>query len=96
MILGRDPLTELGLNLKNSEHVMKAYDNPFMGYTAPMVDLGAYIFTNLNTGEIKHGESFTVASVKEVYKSESIYTATKILRVILYAKYEKADLHEVM
>ena len=41
-------------------------------------------------------ESFTNAYVKELYGSEHVHTATKILRVILYAKYEKAHLHTVI
>ena len=49
MILGRYLLTELGLNLKFSEHVIKADDGPFKGSTAPMVDFGTYIFKDLNT-----------------------------------------------
>ena len=49
----RDLLIELGLNLKMSKHVIQAYDGSFMGATAPMVGLGAYIFKDLNTGEIK-------------------------------------------
>ena len=53
MILGRDWLTELGLNLKFSEHVIKADDGPFKGSTETMVDLGTYIFKNINLGEIK-------------------------------------------
>ena len=39
---------------------------------------------------------FTKAYVREVYESEHVCTATKTLRVILDAKYEKADLHKVM
>ena len=39
---------------------------------------------------------FTNAYFKEVYESEHVRTATKLLRVILYAKYEKSDLHKVM
>ena len=35
MILGQDILTELGLNLKFSEHVIKADDGPFNGSTTP-------------------------------------------------------------
>ena len=61
-----------------------------------MVDLGTYMLKNLNTGEIIPEESFTNAYVKEVYKSENVRTAAKRLRVILDAKYEKADLHKVM
>ena len=40
-----------------------------MGDTAPMVDLFAYIFKDLNIGEIKLGESFTDSYVEEVYES---------------------------
>ena len=58
MILGRDLLTELGLNLKLSEHVIKLDDGPLKGSTAPMVDLGTYQFKYLNTGEFTPEESF--------------------------------------
>ena len=52
MILGRDILKELLLNLKCSEHVIEADDGPFKGSTTPMVDLGAYVFKDLNTGKL--------------------------------------------
>ena len=39
---------------------------------------------------------FTNAYTEEVYESEHVHTATKRLRVILDAKYEKEDLHKVM
>ena len=61
-----------------------------------MDDLGTYIFKDLNTGKITPEESFTNAYVKEVYESEHVQNSAKLLRVILYAKYEKADLHKVM
>ena len=67
-----------------------------MGYTAPMVDLGEYVFKDLNTGKIKPGVFFTGAYFEEVYESEHVRTATKWLRVILDAKYKKSDLHKVM
>ena len=44
MILGRNLLTELGLNLKFSGHVNKSDYGPFKGSTAPTVDLGTYEF----------------------------------------------------
>ena len=53
MILSRDLLTKLVLNLKFSEHVMEEDDSPFTGSTAPMVDLGTYVCKELNTGKIK-------------------------------------------
>ena len=52
MILGQDILTELGLNLKWSEHVIKADGGTFKGTITPMVDLVTYIFKYLNTGKI--------------------------------------------
>ena len=64
MILGRYLLTELGLNIKFYERVIEAYDVPFNGYTTPMVNLGTYIFKDLNTGKITPDESFTNAYVK--------------------------------
>ena len=33
-----------------SKHVIESYDDPFIGYTAPMVDLGAYLLKDLNKG----------------------------------------------
>ena len=64
MILGRDILTELGLNLKFSNRVIKAYDRTFKGYTTSMVDLGMYLFKDLNTYKITPEESFTDAYAK--------------------------------
>ena len=56
------------------------------GSTATMVDLGTYIFKYLNTVNITPEYSFTDANVKEVYMSEHLCTATKLLRAILDAK----------
>ena len=52
MILGKYLLTELVLSLKLSDHIIKAYDGPFKGYTTPMIDLGTYEFKDLNTDKI--------------------------------------------
>ena len=52
MILGRDLLTALGLNLKLSEHVTKSDYGPFKGSSAPMLDLVTYEFKYLNTGKL--------------------------------------------
>ena len=52
MVLGRDILTALGLNLKFSDHVIKVNGGPFKGSTIPMFDLGTYEFKDLNTGNI--------------------------------------------
>ena len=61
-----------------------------------MVDLGVYVFKDLNTGGIKPEESFTGAYIKEVHGSAHVCASTKRLPVILDAKYEKSDLHKVV
>ena len=38
--------------MKLSEIVIEEYDGTFNGSTTPMVDLGTYIFKELNTGKI--------------------------------------------
>ena len=50
MILGQYLLIELGINLKFSEHAIKADDRPFKGSTTPMVYLGTYACKILNMG----------------------------------------------
>ena len=69
IIVGRYIWTELVLNLKISDHVIEADDGPSMRSTAPMVYLCAYVFKDLNTGEIKLEESFTDAYAEELYES---------------------------
>ena len=44
IILGRDILTALILNLKLSERVIELYDGPLKVSTSPMIYLGAYQF----------------------------------------------------
>ena len=79
-----------------SDHVIKARDGPFKGSTTPMVDLGTYTFKILNTGEIMPGKLFTGAYVKKLYELEHVCTATKQWFVILYVKYEKSYLHNIL
>ena len=70
MISRRDLLTELGLNIKLSEHVIEADGGPFNGSTTLMVYLGTYIFKYLNAGKITPEELFTNSYVKEFNGSE--------------------------
>ena len=76
MILGRDQLTELGLDLKFSSHVIEADDRTLKGSTSPMVDLSAYLFKDSNIGEIKTEYFFTDTYVEEVCDSEHVRTTT--------------------
>ena len=77
MILGRDILTQLVLNLKFSEHFIESDDGTLNRSKIPMVDLGMCIFKYLNTGEITPEVPFTNDNVKEVYESKNVRTATK-------------------
>ena len=61
-----------------------------------MFYLGVYIFKGLNKEKITPVESFNYDYVKELYEFEHVQTDTKRLRVILYAKYEEANLPKVM
>ena len=72
MILCRELLTALGLNLKLSDHIIEADYGPFKGSTEPMVDLGTYKFKTLNTGKITPEESFMDAYAEEMYALKTI------------------------
>ena len=71
-IKGRDLLPELRLNLKFSDHVIKANDGPFKGSTALIFDLGMYESKELNTVKISPKVLFTNAYIEEVYDSEPL------------------------
>ena len=61
-----------------------------------MVDLGMHKFKYLNTGKLTPEESLMNSYTEENYEQEKIHPDNKQLRVILYDKYEKANLHKVM
>ena len=52
MVLVRDLLPVVGLNLKLYDHFIEADDEHFKWSTAPMVDMGTYEVKDLNTGRI--------------------------------------------
>ena len=93
MILGRDILTSLGLNIEFSDHIIEAYDGPFKVSTETIVDLGTYEFKEVEMGDITPKELFMNAYTEKVHESEQVHTSTKQLLVILDDKYDKADLN---
>ena len=96
MILGRCVLTALGLNLKLSDHFIEADYGTFKSLTLPMIDMVTHEWNCSNTGNITPEETFMNAYAEEIHELEKVRTSTKLLRVILDAKYEKADLNKVM
>ena len=61
MILGIYLSIGLVFNLKLSDRVIEADNEPFKAYTAPVVDFGMYGFKYLNTGNITSEYLFTNA-----------------------------------
>ena len=89
MILGRDLITALGLDIKFSEIIIHAGEGPYKGFSAPMVHVNNYDFNILTGKTVKPEESFINLYVSECFESESEISATLIMRRILDAKYEK-------
>ena len=96
IILGRCLLTQLGLNLRLSYHVIKSYDRTLKGTTGSMVDLGMYECKYLNIGKITPDESFKNYYLEEIHRLEQVRTYTKWLRVIFDAEHETEDLNKVI
>ena len=58
MILGRDLLTALGLDLIFSEKIIIGGESPYEGCLTPMVELSNYDFKSLTENIVKPEESF--------------------------------------
>ena len=85
MILGRDSLTGLVLNIRLYDHVIKADDGPLKVLTSPMADLGMYELKILNTGKITPEELFMNYYKKYIHELEEFCTSNKLLHVFLDA-----------
>ena len=96
MILGRDLLTALGLDLKFSENVIHGGEGTYKGCSAPMVEVSNYNFNTLTSKIVKPEESFINVYVSECFESGSSLSATHRMRRILDAKHEREDQNKVM
>ena len=92
MILGRDLLTPLGLDLKFSEEIILGGDGPLKGCSSPMLDVNTYGYKPLIYNKVKPEESYINAYVDKCLESEGTISSTRIIRRLLDVKYEKADL----
>ena len=68
MILGRDLLTALGLDLKFSGNVICGGEGPYEGCSAPIVDVNSYIFNIAMSKTVKPEESFINTYVNECFE----------------------------
>ena len=67
MILGRDILITLGMNLKFSENIIIGGDGPYEGCSLPMVDLKNYEFKSLTDKLFKPEELFINLYIKKCF-----------------------------
>ena len=96
MILGRDLITTLGMDLTFSYNIMIGGDGQFEGFSAPMVDVIRYDFTYLTDKIVKPKESFINSYVYECLKSNREISSTQQMNRIKYYKCEKLDINKVM
>ena len=96
MILGRDLLTALVLDLKFYKNVIYGGEGPYKGCSAPILDINNYDFNVLIAKTVKPQESFINAYAKKCLKYEGAISSTRRMRIILYAKYKKSYLNKVM
>ena len=92
MIIGRDLLNTLGLDLKFSGNTIIGGKGPYEGCSAPMVDLSNYYFKSLMENIVKPEEYFIHFYIDKCIESDISINSMRIMRRILEAKCEKSDL----
>ena len=70
MILGRDLLPALGLDINFSENVMHGGERPYKGSLAPIVDVNNHDSNILTAKTVKPEESFINAYVKNALNTK--------------------------
>ena len=94
IIIGRDLLTNLGIDIKFS-NIIEFSEGPYQGYKSPMLILDDYKFKPVKINiRSSLDDLFLDAYINECHESEPIRAAAKTVRTILYAKYENDDLHK--
>ena len=77
MILGRNLLKPLGINLKLLKNINEGGDGLLKRCTELMVNLCTYDFKSLNKYDVTSEEYFTDAYVEEVFESEDFRTSNR-------------------
>ena len=72
MIIGRDLLTNLGLDQKFPDNIIIDRERPFKGCSASMVDVKNYKFKSITDTPVKLEESFINLYVNEEFKSDKV------------------------
>ena len=77
IILGRNLLTTLGLDLKSFDSGIVGGDGPHEGCLAPMFDISNYDYKTLTDKIVKPEESFLYSYVNECFESENMISPTR-------------------
>ena len=83
MILGRDLLNALGLDLKLSENVLIGGEGPYGRLLSPMVGVINYEFKSIPDKIVKPEEYFVKSYVDECIESDSTISSTRRMCRIL-------------
>ena len=86
MILGRDILTSLVLDLKFSRNIIIGVERPYEGFLEPIVDLINYHFKILTEKIVKQEEYFINSCIDKCLKFKGTISSTRRTRRILEAK----------
>ena len=86
MILGRDLLTAMVLDIKFSENFIIGREGIYKGCSEPMVDVSNYYFNIITAKAVKSEESIIDLYINECLESDSEISATRIMCGILDAK----------
>ena len=87
IILGKDLLIALGLDLKVSDNVTVGSKGPYEGSSALMVDVSNYKIVSISDKTVKPEESFIYPYVNKCLKYDSAISSTQQMRKLIDAKY---------
>ena len=96
MILGRDLLAKLVLDLKFSENIIVGGKGSCEGCSAPIADIINCYFLCITDKTVKPEESFLDMYVDKCPVSDSAISSTLWVRRILDDNYENSNLNKVM
>ena len=82
MILGRDLLTDLGLDIKFSGCFIVGGKGPYEGCLVTMVDVSNYDYAPLTDKIVKPKEYFLNLYVNECFESENMISPTRRMWII--------------
>ena len=96
MILCRDILTALELDLKIFVNIVIGDELLYEGFSATMVDASNWGFKPLTENIVKPEKSFINAYINECLESEGATSSNRRMHRIMDARYKNYELNKVM